>query len=106
MAGTIPAVLSALATRLAEATALASAAERPATRSETVLTVEVLMTEPASHAAKLVTRSASVLTVEVEVSVIEPATHAVKLATPRRTVPLSALVEAKRASTAAWKGKL
>lgn len=89
------------------------------------------MPEPASHAAKLATTSASVLTVEVEVPVIEPATHAVKLATQRRIVPaaealvtapvtdvvrlattsatvlpLLLVVEAKRASTAARRGKL
>lgn len=88
------------------------------------------MPEPASHAAKLVTTSASALTVEVVVLVIERATRAVKLATPRRIapaaevqptepatdvvrlattsaiVPVLPLVEAKCASTAARRGKL
>lgn len=122
----VPSVPQTSVTRMAAATALASAAERRDTTNATVLRVEALLTEPASHAAKLATASATVLTVEV---LVEPATHAVNLATRRRIVPaaealtielasdavmlairsataLPPLVDAKRASTAAWRGKL
>jgi hypothetical protein len=65
--------------------------------------VEVPVIEPATHAVKLVTQRKTVPAAEVLV----PATDVVRLATTSATVPLPPLVvEAKRASTAAWRGKL